>query len=62
MTRKDYRVYGDMIHKYYLDISAESPELAWEGARLVPTNEWNEITIDSIVDPYNVVDLENITK
>ena len=51
-----------MIHKYYLDISAESPELAWEGARLVPTNEWNEITIDSIVDPYNVVDLENITK
>ncbi len=60
MTRKDYRVYGDMNHRYYVDISAESPELAWEGARQVPTHGWTEVVTDEVIDPYNVVELESI--
>ena len=58
MSRKDYRVYGDMLHRYYVDINAESPESAWEGATLVPTNEWFEVTTDEVIEPYRVEDLE----
>jgi len=60
MKMKDYRVYGDRLYKYYVDIAAESPAIALEGAGTVPTNGWSQIIDDSIIEPYSVVSLDEL--
>lgn len=52
--RKDYKVYGDVVQKYYVTVNAESPDIAWEAARLMTTNQWQQIPTDDVIDPYHV--------
>jgi len=57
MTRKDYKVYGDIVHKYYVTVNAESPEIAWEAAEMMLTNQWERIPTDDVIEPYHVEEL-----
>jgi hypothetical protein len=59
---KDYRVYGDRLYKYYVDIAADSPEIALEGSESIPTDGWNRLIDDSVIEPYSVVALEELDK
>lgn len=56
----DYRVYGDMVHKYYVDVAAPNEEVAWEAARQIPTNGWSEVVTDEVIDPYRVEHLKDL--
>lgn len=57
MTRKDYKVYGDIVHKYYVTVNAESPEIAWEAAEMMLTNQWERVPTDDVIEPYHVEEL-----
>jgi len=52
--KKDYKVHADKIHKYTAIIEAESPEIAWEHAKEMSTNVWQEVPSDDPIEPYNV--------
>ena len=54
MTRKDYIVYGDKVHKYYVTVNAESPDIAWDAAASMSTDKWFEMENDSIIEPFSV--------
>lgn len=58
-TRKDYKVFGDKINKYYVTVNAESPEIAWEAAAGLDTHQWEQVPTDYIIEPYHVEELEN---
>ena len=60
--RQDYKVYGDRTQKFSVIINAESHDLAWESALRIPVEGWTESPTDDMIEPYNVVELENITK
>lgn len=53
-NRKDYRVYGDKVHRYYVTINAESPDIAWDAAASMSSEKWSELETDSIIEPFSV--------
>jgi hypothetical protein len=55
--RKDYKVYGDIVHKYYVTINAESADIAWEAAQGMSTHMWQQIPTDDVIDLYHVEEL-----
>ena len=57
--RKDYKVYGDKVHKYYVTINADSPEIAYEAAQGMSTNQWQEVPTDDSIEPYQVEEMNN---
>lgn len=58
MSRKDYKVFGDKIAKYYVTVNAESPDIAWEAAAGLETHQWEQVPIDNMIEPYAVEELE----
>ena len=58
MTRKDYKVFGDKVSKYYVTINAESPDIAWEAAAEMPTHQWEQVPIDNIIEPYSIEEMK----
>lgn len=60
--RQDYKIYGDRMQEFYVTVSAESHDLAWEAAKQIPAAGWTEIPTDDVIEPYNVVELEITTK
>ena len=60
--KKDYKIYSDRMQEFYVTVSAESHDLAWEAAKQIPAEGWTEIPTDDMIDPYNAVELEIITK
>jgi hypothetical protein len=58
MTRKDYIVFGDRVHKYSVTVNAESPEIAWEAAAGLDTHQWEQVPTDDIIEPYAVEEME----
>lgn len=57
---KDYKVFGDRLYKYSVTIAAESPEVAWEGAKQIPTNGWTQLIDDEVIEPYQVVAMDEL--
>jgi hypothetical protein len=57
--RKDYKVYGDKVHKYYVTINADSPEIAYEAAQQMSTDKWEEVPTDDVIEPYQVQEMNN---
>jgi len=53
-TRKDYKVYGDLTLKYSVTVNAESPEIAYDAARSMTTDQWSLVPTDEVIDPYLV--------
>jgi len=60
--RKDYKIYGDRMQEFSVTVNAESHDLAWEAAKQIPAEGWTEVPTDDMIEPYNVVELETITK
>ncbi len=60
--RKDYKVYGDRTQDFYVVVSAESHDLAWEAAKAIPAEGWTAVPTDDTIEPFNVVELELTTK
>lgn len=54
MTRKDYIVYGDKVHRYYITVNAESREIAWDAAASMEAHQWFELETDDIIEPHSV--------
>jgi hypothetical protein len=54
MTRKDYKVYGDKVHKYYVTINAESQEIAWDAAAAMSSDQWFELETDDTIEPFSI--------
>ena len=58
MARKDYKVFGDKLSKYYVTINAESPDIAWDAAANMDTNQWEQVPTDYIIEPYAIEEIE----
>lgn len=46
-----------MLHKYYIDINADTPELAYDEARSRPITDWVQVETGSI-EPYDVQEID----
>ncbi|NDB59580.1 hypothetical protein EB001_14180 [bacterium] len=57
--RKDYKVYGDKVHKYYVTINADSADIAWDAAQAMTTDMWQAVPTDDVIDPYHVEEMDN---
>jgi hypothetical protein len=49
-----YRVYGDKVHKYYIDINSESDDDAMMAAKYEDSHNWSEIETDYSIEPYEI--------
>ena len=54
MTRKDYIVYGDKVHRYSITVNAESREIAWDAAASMEAHKWSELETDDTIEPHSV--------
>ena len=45
-----YKVYGDKLEEYYIELEANSAEEAWDIASNAATHEWIKIETDSVID------------
>ena len=55
-----YRVFGDKVDEYYINVEAENAEEAWDIASNAATHEWIQIESDSVIE-VSFVDNEFIT-
>ena len=56
----NYKVYGDKVDEYYINVEAENAEEAWDIASNAATHEWIQIESDSVIE-VSFVDNEFIT-
>ena len=54
----NYRVYGSKEIKYYIDVEAEDKLTAIELAEASGSHEWNQLSDDDIIEPFDVMDNE----
>ena len=45
-----YKVYGDKLEEYYIELEANSAEEAWDIASNAATHQWIKIETDSVID------------
>ena len=45
-----FKVYGDKLFEYYIEVEAENAEEAWDIASNAATHEWIQIENDSIIE------------
>ena len=55
-----YRVFGDKLLNYYIDVEAANAEEAWDIASNAATHEWIQRESDSVIE-VSFVDNEFIT-
>jgi len=53
----NFRVYGDKVDEYYIDVEAENAEEAWDIASNAATHEWIQMEVIEV----SFVDNEIIT-
>jgi len=49
-----YRVTGDKITQYYMEVEADTPDDAWDIASAAGTHEWFEIESDNTIEVFDV--------
>ena len=49
-----YRVTGDKLIKYYIDVEADDSDEAWDIASAAGTHEWFEIESDNTIEVFDV--------
>ena len=49
-----YRVFGDKVVEYYIDVEAENAEEAWDIASNAPTHSWFKIERDNLIEVHFV--------
>ena len=49
-----YKVTGDKITQYYMEVEADTPDDAWDIAATADTHEWFEIESDNTIEVFDV--------
>lgn len=49
-----YRVFGDKVIEYYIDVESTSAEEAWDIASNAATDKWFQIATDSTIEVHFV--------
>ena len=55
-----YRVYGEKVHSYYTDVSAQNADDAYDVASSRNLIDWSEIENDEIVEVSEVISFDKI--
>lgn len=56
-----YKVFGDKLMEYYIDVEANSADEAWDNASAAGTHEWSQIERDNVIEVHFVEQLEEDT-
>ena len=56
-----YKVFGDKLVDYYIDVEANSAEEAWDIASAAGTHEWFQIEKDTTIEVHFVEELQEDT-
>ncbi len=56
-----YKVFGDKLVDYYIDVEANSADEAWDIASAAGTHEWFQIEKDNVIDVHFVEELHEDT-
>lgn len=57
-----YRVYGDKLIHYYVDVEADNSDDAYDIAEGLETHKWFQLEQDNVIEPHTVElqdDLDN---
>ena len=49
-----YVIYGDKLVRYYIEVEADTQELAWAEAKESQTHKWIQMEDDNIIEPYEI--------
>lgn len=55
-----YRVTGDKLIKYYIDVEADDSDEAWDIASAAGTHEWFEMESDDTIEVFNVESISEL--
>jgi len=50
----EYQVTADKLHKYIATVNAESPDMAWDMAKQLNKDMWQEVLSDDPIEPYGI--------
>ena len=56
-----YKVFGDRLTTYTINVEAGSADEAWDIASAAATHEWSEVIEDKTIETHFVVELDNET-
>jgi hypothetical protein len=56
-----YKVFGDMVFSFYIDVEANSEEEAWDIASAAETHKWTQIVEDKTIEVHFVETIPNET-
>jgi hypothetical protein len=62
---KQWKVYGDIVQDYYIIVTADNHDDAWNAAVATPKKDWKKEPArnkGNNIEPYNVEELEVTTK
>lgn len=48
-----FKIYGDLVDRYYLEVEAESLQEAYEKADAADRTEWIQLELDNSIEPYD---------
>ena len=51
---KKFKVFGDKLVEYYINVEANSADEAWDIASAAGTHEWSQIETDSVIEVHFV--------
>ena len=52
-----YKVFGDMVFTFFIDVEADSPDEAWDIADKSETHKWTQILQDQTVEVHFVEEM-----
>jgi hypothetical protein len=62
---KQWKVYGDVVQDYYIVVTADSHDDAWNAAVATPKKDWKKLPLrnkDNNIEPFDVEELEDTTE
>lgn len=54
-----YKVFGDMLFEFFIDVEANSEDEAWDIASAAETHKWTQILKDNTIDVHFVEQLKD---
>jgi hypothetical protein len=54
-----YKVFGDMLFEFYIDVEADSENEAWDIASAAETHQWTQILKDKTIEVHFVEELQD---
>lgn len=54
-----YKVFGDMVFTFYIDVEASSEDEAWDIASAAETHKWTQILEDKTIDVHFLEKIED---